>query len=211
MDIVEIDVVSDVMCPWCYIGKKRLEKALALLEDDIKVHVRWRPYQLDASLPVEGKDRQQYLDDKFGTEAGDIYARIEEAGRHEGIDFAFDKIRIAPNTLNAYRLIRWAAKGGRQQDMVDRLFELFFEEGANLADPDVLTEAGVTVGMDRDLLNKLLPGDADVSEVQQEIAVAQKMGVSGVPCFIINNKFAVMGAQEPDAIADAIRRAAREK
>lgn len=213
MKTVELDVVSDVMCPWCYIGKKRLEKALDMLEG-IEVNVRWRPYQLDATLPAKGKDRQQYLDEKFGgpDQARDIYKRVEDAGRDEGIEFAFGKISIAPNTLNAHRLIRWAGNGdnGAQQKMVDRLFQLFFEEGANLADQSVLIDAGVETGMNRDLLEELLPGDADISEVQEEISMAQKMGVTGVPCFIINNKFAVMGAQQPETIAQAIRNAAEE-
>ncbi len=210
---VEVDVVSDIMCPWCYIGRKRLEKALNSLENT-EVEVRWRPYQLDSTLPPEGKDRQKYLNDKFGgaEQAQEKYHQIEQAGKLEGIDFAFGKIEIAPNTLNAHRLIRWSANGGEevQQKMVDRLFELFFEEGANLADNDVLIDAGVEVGMDRDLLEKLLPTDADLKEVKQEVALAQNMGIRGVPCFIINNKRAVMGAQEPETIAGAIREAAIE-
>lgn len=213
MNKIELDVVSDVMCPWCYIGKKRLEKALALLSD-IDVEVRWRPYQLDATLPPEGKDRKKYLDDKFGgaEQAREIYARIEEAGRDEGIPFAFDKIKVAPNTLDAHRLIRWAANGGEevQQQIVDRLFKLFFVEGANIGDPAVLLEAAGEAGMNTAVMETLLPTDADKKEVQTEIAVAQQMGVTGVPCFIINNKYAVMGAQAPEAIADAIRNAANE-
>ncbi len=210
---VEVDVVSDVMCPWCYIGRKRLEKALNSLENT-DVEVRWRPYQLDSTLPPEGKDRQKYLSDKFGgaEQAQEKYRQIELAGKAEGINFSFEKIEIAPNTLNAHRLIRWSANGGEevQQKMVDRLFELFFEEGANLADNDVLIEAGVEVGMDRDLLEKLLPTDADLKEVKQEVALAQNMGIRGVPCFIVNNKHAVMGAQEAETIAGAIREAAIE-
>ncbi len=210
---IKLDVVSDVMCPWCYIGRKRLDKALNLLKD-IEVEIRWRPFQLDATLPAEGKDRRQYLEDKFGgpEQARDIYNNIEAAGFVEGIDFAFDKIKIAPNTLNAHRLIRWSINGGEDvhQAMVDRLFELFFLEGANLADNDVLVEAGRGVGMDGETLASLLPTDADVKEVQEEIAVAQKMGVTGVPCFIIDNKYAVVGAQNPETLAEAITNAAEE-
>ena len=213
MNKVEIDVVSDVMCPWCLIGKRRLEKALTML-DGIEVEVRWRPYQLDSTLPEEGKDRQQYLEDKFGgpEQAREIYGRIEEAGKSEGIDFAFDKIKVAPNTLNAHRVIRWAANGGEeaQQKIVERLFELFFIEGANIGDPAVLLEAAGTVGMNVEVMETLLPTDADLAEVQNEIEAARKMGVTGVPCFIINNKYAVMGAQEPATIAEAIRGAAAE-
>ena len=201
------------MCPWCYIGRKRLQTALDMIEE-IDVEVRWRPFQLDSTLPPEGKDRQQYLDDKFGgpDQARDKYRQIEVAGKEEGIDFSFDKIKIAPNTLNAHRLIRWAANGGEevQQKMVDRLFELFFEEGANLADLEVLIAAGTEVGMDQDLLKSLLPTDADVKEVELEVSHAQNMGISGVPCFIINNKHAVMGAQAAETIAKSIRDAAAE-
>lgn len=213
MSKVELDVISDVMCPWCYIGKRRLEKALAML-DDIEVEIRWRPYQLDATLPPEGKDRQKYLEDKFGgpEQARDIYKRIEDAGELEGIDFAFDKIKVAPNTLNAHRLIRWAANGGEeaQQQIVERLFELFFTEGANIGDPAILLEAAEKIGMNVEIMEKLLPTDADREEVKNEIAAAQKMGVTGVPCFVINNKYAVMGAQEPATIAEAIKNAAAE-
>ncbi len=211
---VEVDVVSDIMCPWCYIGRKRLQSALDSL-DDIEVEVRWRPFQLDATLPPEGKDRQQYLEDKFGgpEQAREKYRQIEVAGKAEGIDFSFEKIAIAPNTLNAHRLIRWAANGGEgaQQKMVDRLFEMFFEEGANLADLDVLIEAGTNIGMDRELLQSMLPSDADIQEVEKEVSHAQQMGIRGVPCFIINNKHAVMGAQPAETIAQAIRDAAAEE
>jgi predicted DsbA family dithiol-disulfide isomerase len=210
---VELDVVSDIMCPWCFIGKRRLEKALSML-DGIDVEVRWRPYQLDATLPEEGKDRKKYLEDKFGgpEQAREIYSRIEDAGKSEGLDFAFDKIKVAPNTLNAHRVIRWAANEGEeaQQKIVERLFELFFMEGANIGDPAILLEAAKTVGMNTDVMETLLPTDADRPEVENEIEAARKMGVTGVPCFIINNKYAVMGAQEPQTIAEAIKNAAAE-
>ncbi len=213
MHKVELDIISDVMCPWCYIGKRRLEKALSML-DDIEVEIRWRPYQLDATLPAEGKDRQQYLEDKFGGAhaARDIYKNIEKAGELEGIDFAFDKIKVAPNTLNAHRVIRWAANGGEeaQQKIVERLFQLFFIEGANIGDHNVLLEAAKEVGMNTEIMETLLAGDADCAEVQNEISAAQKMGVTGVPCFVINSKYAVMGAQEPHTIAEAIKNAAAE-
>lgn len=213
MTKVELDVVSDVMCPWCYIGKRRLEAAIAAL-DDIEVEVRWRPYQLDATLPAKGKDRKQYLEDKFGgpDQAKEIYARIEEAGRLEGIDFAFDKIKLAPNTLNAHRMIRWAANGGEksQQAMVERLFELFFLEGADIGDLSVLAQAAEDIGMDRSVVEALLATESDRPEVEAEVAVAQRMGVTGVPYFIINNKYAIVGAQEAKTITEAITDAAIE-
>jgi predicted DsbA family dithiol-disulfide isomerase len=208
---VTVDVVSDVMCPWCYIGKKNLEAARELV-GETKLEIRWHPFQLDPTLPAEGKDRKQYLADKFGGEAraGDIYARVEQAGEAAGIDFAFERIKVSPNTLNAHRLIRWAGGQGTevQDRVVDRLFQLYFEEGANIGDIDVLAEAGASVGMDRALITELLNGDADKEAVEQQIRNAQAMGVSGVPCFIFGRKYAVMGAQPSQKIAEAIVAAA---
>lgn len=211
---IAIDIVSDVMCPWCYIGKRNLDAAEPLLEG-IELSVHWRPYQLDPTLPAKGKDRQEYLSDKFGGDARaeQIYARIAEAGRAAGIDFSFQDIAVSPNTLNAHRLIRWAGGQGPevQDKVVSRLFQLFFEEGADIGDPEVLAGAGEAAGMDRDLILELLAGDADREAVEREIATARQMGVTGVPCFIVDQRYAVMGAQPPQALARAIRQAATEK
>lgn len=211
---VQVDIVSDVMCPWCFIGKRRFEKAVEALEGDVEVAVHWRPFQLDPALPREGKDRDTYLAEKFGgiERARRLYRTIEEAGAGEGIPFRFDAIGVSPNTLDAHRLIRWAQSAGEgvQDNVVERLFEVFFLEGANIADHAVLTGVARDVGMDSTVIETLLKGDADREAVQQEIALAQRMGVTGVPCFILENKYAVIGAQDADAIADAIRRLAAE-
>lgn len=213
-ETITIDIVSDVMCPWCYIGKRNLEAAGGRLEG-IGLSVHWRPYQLDPTLPAEGKDRREYLSDKFGDDARaeQIYARVEEAGRAAGIDFAFDDIAVSPNTLNAHRLIRWAGGQGVevQDKVVDRLFQLYFEEGANIGDSEVLANAGAGAGMDRNLILDLLGSDADKEAVEHEIGVARQMGVTGVPCFIFDQRSAVMGAQPPQALAQAIRQAVQEK
>ena len=212
MKPLKVDVVSDVMCPWCLIGKKRLEKALASTE--IPVEVRWRPYQLDPTLPPEGRDRREYLERKFGgpERARAIYERIEQAGRGEGIDFAFDRIAISPNTLDAHRVIRWAASAGDgvQGRLVDRLFELFFLEGAHIGDRDVLADAAAEAGMDRAIVRDLLESDRDVEAVKGEIAQAQAMGVTGVPCFVIDNLYAVMGAEPAEHLVQAFEQAAKE-
>ncbi|EFL90344.1 DsbA family oxidoreductase [Ahrensia sp. R2A130] len=212
--IVSIDVVSDVMCPWCLIGKRRLEEALGKLDDSISTEVRWRPYQLDATLPPEGKDRTKYLEDKFGgpERAQQIYSSIEEAGRAEGIDFKFSDIAVSPNTLDAHRLIRWAQnEGGDVQNLlVERLFQMFFLEGANIGKHDVLLEAAEHAGMDTAIVASLLPTEKDRAEVQEEIATAQQMGVTGVPCFIIDQKYAVMGAQAADTLVQAITDATKQ-
>ncbi|MER8703644.1 MULTISPECIES: DsbA family protein [unclassified Mesorhizobium] len=210
---ITVDVVSDVVCPWCFIGQKRLDKAIAAV--DIDVHIRWRPFQLDPTIPPEGKNRRDYMVAKFGSEQRirEIHARIEPLGEAEGISFAFDAIKVAPNTLDAHRLIRWAGTAGEaiQNRLVRRLFQLNFEEGANLGDHAVLIEAAREAGMDASVVETLLPTDADVEAVRTEIATASRMGISGVPCFLLEGKYAVMGAQDADTLADALRQVAAAK
>lgn len=210
-----IDVVSDVMCPWCYIGKRRLEAALEEVAGEIDVEIRWRPYQLDATLPKAGKDRRQYLEDKFGGPAGaeKAYAAVRAAGAEENIAFAFDKIPVSANTLDAHRLIRWASSLGlaAQDRMVELLFKAYFEDGKNIGDDAVLMDAAEQVGLERPVVERLLNGDADRDTINAEIEQARQMGVTGVPCFIIDMKYAVVGAQPAAALADAMRKVAMEK
>jgi len=210
-DPVQLDVISDTICPWCYIGKRRLEKALAL-RPDVEVDVRWRPYQLDATIPSGGVDRKEYLEKKFGgpERAAEIYQRIRDAGAEEDIPFAFEAIRRTPNTINSHRLIRWAATADCQDAVVERLFRLYFLEGGDIESPDALIGVARETGMDADLVSELIAGDADVDLVEREIRTAQKIGVTGVPCFIFANSFGVMGAQTGDVLADAIDKALAE-
>jgi len=211
---ITVDVVSDVVCPWCFIGQKRLDKAVAAA-GDVDVHIRWRPFQLDPTIPPQGKDRREYMRAKFGSDERirEIHARIEPLGEAEGISFAFDAIKVAPNTLDAHRLIRWAGAAGEavQNRLVRRLFQLNFEEGVNIGDHAVLVEAAREAGMDASVVATLLPTDADVEAVRTEIATASRMGISGVPCFLLEGKYAVMGAQDVDTRADAIRQVAAAK
>lgn len=211
---VTVDVVSDVVCPWCFIGQKRLEKAVAAVPE-VAVDIHWRPYQLDPTIPPEGKDRKQYMLAKFGSEERirEIHQRIEPLGAAEGIAFDFGAIKVAPNTLDAHRLIRWAgtAGDGVQNRLVRRLFQLNFEEGANIGDSAVLIEAARESGMDVAVVEALLPTDADRDAVTSEIATAGRMGITGVPCFLLEGKYAVMGAQDAETLADAIRQVATEK
>ncbi|MCO6390439.1 disulfide bond formation protein DsbA [Aliihoeflea aestuarii] len=211
---LSIDVVSDVVCPWCYIGLKRLDAAIAQA-NDVTVDVRWRPYQLDATIPAGGTDRKQYMLAKFGSEdrLAEIHARVAEAGRDAGIEFAFDAIRVSPNTLDAHRLIRWAGTEGRdvQTNLVRRLFAMYFEEGRDIGDHAVLTEAARTSGMDSAVVETLLASNADTDEVQAEIDTAAQMGVRGVPCYLVEGRYAIMGAQEPAVLADAIRQVAQAR
>ena len=206
-----VDVVSDVVCPWCYVGKRRLERALALVPD-LTVTVRWRPFQLDATIPATGLPRRDYLTRKFGSaaEIERLHAPLRALGEAEGIPFVFDRIAVAPNTLNAHRVIRWAAADGVQDSVVERLFQLYFTAGADLSDDAVLADAAADAGMDRAVIARLLAGDADRAEVTAEIAEAHRIGITGVPAFLIAARYAVVGAREPDIIAEALRRAAAE-
>ena len=209
---VTIDVVSDVMCPWCLIGKRRLEKALEMREG-VPVNVRWRPFQLDATIPEDGMDRQEYLNRKFGGPEGakNIYDNVRAAGAEEGIPFKFEDIKKSPNTINAHRLIRWAETTGVQDEMAERLFQLYFMEGGDLTDKEVLADNAEKAGMEREVVETLLAGDADKDAVKNEIATASQMGVTGVPCFIVDGKYAVMGAQQPEVIAGAIDKVLEER
>ena len=209
---VTIDVVSDVMCPWCYIGKRRLEKAAAA-RPEIGLDVRWRPFQLDHTIPPEGMDRRIYLERKFGGPEviERVYAPVRAAGEAEAIPFAFDRIRRSPNTLNAHRLIRWAGEAGLQDAMVERLFRLYFIEGGDLTDSAVLAQAASEAGMERAAVERLLAGEADVAEVRGEIEAAQRMGITGVPTFIVAGRYAVVGAQPAEVLSDAIAKAQAEE
>lgn len=205
---ISIDIVSDVMCPWCYIGKRRLEAALKQVPD-IKVEVRWHPFQLDSTLPKEGKDRQAYLNDKFGgpERASEIYARIKEVGLEEGIEFAFDKITRSPNTLDSHRLILWSRADELQDEVVERLFKAYFLDGEDLTKSETLVRISDEAGMQSDLVEQLYETDSDLEKTKAHIARAQELGVTGVPCFIIDGRFVIAGAEKAETLAAAIRHA----
>lgn len=203
-----IDIVSDVVCPWCYVGKKHIEKALANMPD-IDAVVRWHPFQLDPSIPAEGYDRKAYMAKKFG-DGGQLKAaheRLEALGNSNGIAFQFDAISRSPNTLDAHRLIRWADEAGVQDAVVSSLFQSYFEEGLDIGDRSVLAFIAGKAGMDSDLVIARLETDMDVESVRAEIAEAGRIGVSGVPFFILAQKLAVSGAQPSEVLMDAIRQA----
>lgn len=201
---IAIDIVSDVVCPWCFLGKRRLEKALAMFPEQ-RFTVRWRPFQLDPTIPREGMPRQQYLERKFGAERlATLHDPLIAAGKAEGIPFAFDRITRSPNTLNAHRLIRWAHETGRQDEMVERLFNLYFIEGGDLGDNATLIKAAVDAGLDGALVTQLLATDADLDPVIAEINHAREIGISGVPTFIFAQRYGLSGAQPPEALRRAI-------
>ncbi|MCB1473962.1 MAG: DsbA family oxidoreductase [Rhodobiaceae bacterium] len=205
MQPLTIDVVSDVMCPWCYIGKRRLEGALAL-RPEVEIDVRWRAYKLDPTIPRGGVDRQSYLENKFGgaERAAGIYAQVAEAGAQAGLDFHFDAIRRSPNTTDAHRLIRWSYGQNAQDSVVEGLFRTYFIEGGDVEDPVTLGDIATAAGMDSELVRELLAGEADIEAVNAEIDQARQIGVDGVPCFIIGARLAVMGAQASEILVEAI-------
>ncbi len=194
---LELDVISDPVCPWCYVGMKRLEQALADYGPE-KVDVVWRPYQLDPTIPRDGMDRKAYMEKKFGdvNRFKEMSQMLVEMGKELGIDFAFEAIKRSPNTLNAHRLIRWARKDSAQNAVVAALFRHYFELGHDIGDTETLVEIANECGLDGDLVRDLLNSDADETEVSQEIQQAQAMGVQGVPTFVANNRLAISGAQD---------------
>ena len=206
---INVDVVSDVVCPWCYIGKHRLEAAIALVPD-VAVTINWRPYFLNPWIPREGIDRNTYLETKFGSveRYGAIAERVAGAAAMEGLRYAPDKISRQPNTIDSHRLILWSRSATDPAKVKQRLMELYFAEGADLSDPRVLTQAAADCGMDGELVRQLLASDADLDRIETEANSAKEAGIDGVPCFIFGGSVIVTGAQSPEYLANAIERTA---
>ncbi len=204
---ITVDIVSDTVCPWCYVGKRRFEEALANRPPDLDVYVGWRPFQLNPDMPAEGMDRRDYLAAKFGGDerAEHVYSAIREAGESTGLDFDFSAMPRQPNTLDSHRLIDRAGRaaegsGGRtglQDAVVERLFRACFMEGRDIGDRETLVELAADAGMDADETRAYLASDEDAERIRQEDLMARQMGIQGVPCFIVNRQYAVSGAQEP--------------
>lgn len=209
---ITVDIVSDAVCPWCFIGKRRFEQALAQVSQDVEVLVAWRPYQLNPEMPPEGMDRKTYLSTKFGGDAraDEIYQRVREAGQTVGIDFNFKGIPRTPNTIDAHRLIGVAGRAGRQDAVVEGLFRAYFLEGRDIGNRDVLAAVAAAGGLDEKTIRDYLAGRDDVDRVENEDAMARRMGIQGVPCFILNRKYAISGAQEPAVFLEAIEMLKRE-
>jgi predicted DsbA family dithiol-disulfide isomerase len=206
---LHVDVVSDVVCPWCFIGKHRLEMAVALVPD-IAVDINWRPYFLNPWIPREGIERQTYLEAKFGSAQryAAIGERVAAAAALEGLHYVPDAISRQPNTLDCHRLILWSRSATDPGRMMQRLMELYFSEGADLTDTKTLIQAAVDCGMDGDLVRRLLASDADVDRIESEANSAKEAGIDGVPCFIFGGSVIVTGAQSPEYLANAITRTA---
>lgn len=193
-----IDIVSDAICPWCYIGKRRLERALRQAPQP-EIKIGWRPFQLNPDMPVEGIERKAYLRTKFGDDSGRVHAPLVKIGEEEGILFAFERIRRTPNTILAHRLIRYAALADRQDEVVETLFRAYFTEGNDIGDLATLTALAGVAGLDAGATETYLAGKEDEETIRSEDAFARQIGIQGVPCFIIDRQYAVSGAQQPEA------------
>jgi predicted DsbA family dithiol-disulfide isomerase len=206
---MKIDVISDTICPWCFIGKRRLDRALASRPDlDIKVY--WRPFQLDPALPVGGVDRKAYLQRKFGDtpQSRLMSAALRDAGEREGIVFNFNAIAKTPNSLDSHRLIRWASSTGQQNAVVEKLFLAYFCEGRDIGDRAVLASIAGECGMDSELVLSLLESDADLERVAAEDSLARKIGIEGVPTFFFAGRYLLSGAEETSTLLTVIDRLA---
>ncbi|MFV2052778.1 DsbA family oxidoreductase [Aliiroseovarius sp. YM-037] len=203
--MVRLDILSDPICPWCYIGKANLDRALEQHPDHPFV-IEWHPYQLNPEMPAEGMDRRTYLETKFGGKEGAVkaYAPVVEHAKAAGLEINFEAIETTPNTLNAHRLIHWAGLEGRQTAAVSALFRAYFKEGRDIGDTEVLIDIADGIGIDAKMIRHLLGTDADVDDIRDRDANAREKGVTGVPCFIIANQHALPGAQSPELWAQVI-------
>lgn len=209
---MQLDVVIDVVCPWCYLGKRQLDKALEM-RPGLITDVRYRPYQLGPDTPPEGVDRTEYYAKKFG-DSPQLKAGREhllKVGETLGITFDFESKCTIGNTLDAHRLIRWAYSSGVQAEVADRIMQLYFEECQFIGDRELLVSVAVEKGMDGALVADLLASDKDIAEVKGELAAAQQMGVTGVPMFIFDNKAGVSGAQEANVLVNVMDKLQSEK
>jgi len=209
-----IDIVSDVVCPWCYVGKRRLERALELYRarrpDAPAPTVTYHPFQLNPDIPREGVPRAEYVEKKFGPRGYGAHERLVHAGRPLGIDFAFDRIECQPNTLAAHALIEWARRRGVQPAMKEALMKAFFVDGRDLADPRTLVALAAEAGLERGEAETAIADAELLKHVAEEEEHAKAMGIHGVPFFILNRRLAVEGAQQSDVLLEAMLEAEKQ-
>jgi predicted DsbA family dithiol-disulfide isomerase len=207
-----VDVISDVICPWCFIGKKRLERAISAFEDQ-QIRVRWFPYQLNPTMPKEGISRKEYRIRKFGSWEGSLGldARVNAVGDTEGIHFAFDRIERTPNTVDAHRLIWVADQEGCQNAVVEALFAAYFTEGRDFTDRQTLIDVVAEAGLERQLAEATLNSDEGIVAIKEAEELSRRHQVSGVPFFIVNNEITLSGAQQPNVFLEAFGQVSGEK
>lgn len=204
--VIKIDVVSDVVCPWCYIGKRRLEKAIDQLKNDFDFDVEYHPFELNPTMPPEGRNQKEYLSSKFGGEERyhQITSHTEKTAAQEGLKFDFSKQKMSPNTLNSHRLIAFAKTKGKQAELKEALMSAYFEEGIDLTKNESLIAIAVQHGLDKNETEQFLNSDALAAEVKLEEQLNYQRGISGVPFYIINNKYGVSGAQPAEVFVNAL-------
>jgi len=212
LNFMKIDVISDTVCPWCFIGKRKLEQAMRE-RSDLPFDVHWHPFQLHPDMPKEGADRKEFVAKKFGSveRARELYQNVADAGQTVGLEFGFNKIERSPNTLDSHRVILWAAGAGLQDEVVEILFRKFFMEGKDLGDHQTLIDAADEAGMDGKIVGDLLKSDRDLDRVTAEESQAREIGVQGVPFFIINDKYALSGAQDASVFQEVFQKIEEEE
>ncbi|MEP3346131.1 MAG: DsbA family oxidoreductase [Litoreibacter sp.] len=204
--MIKLDIISDVVCPWCYIGKAHLDRALEA-NPDHPFTIEWHPFQLNPTMPEAGMDRREYLEHKFGGKDGAlrVYGQIADAAVAAGLDVDFGAIQRTPNTVNAHRLIHWAGLEGRQTAIVSKLFKAYFKDGLDIGDTEVLLDIAEAAEMDRDMVARLMATDQDVEDIRARDANARERGVTGVPTNIVANQHVLPGAQQPELWANVIK------
>jgi predicted DsbA family dithiol-disulfide isomerase len=210
MTALTIDIVSDLVCPWCFIGKRHLEAALESMgETAPQVQIRWHPFQLNPDLPLEGITRKSYIENKFGgpQRAAEVYDRVKQAGKATGLDLMFDRIAQQPNTLAGHALVALAQEAGVGDAVVEALFKAYFEEGVFIGDPKTLAVIGAAHGLSREKIEAVLNDPQTLQNVAAQDASVRAQGISGVPFFVIDQKFSLSGAQPPEAMRQAIEAA----
>jgi predicted DsbA family dithiol-disulfide isomerase len=207
-----IEMVSDLVCPWCWLGKRRMDDAIKLVPD-LDVELIFRPFELDPTIPVEGVDYKAHMKEKFGSDAGKDRANamrqaLIDYGQAEGIPYQFDRITRRPNSFNAHRLVRWAQGQQKGSEAKEALFKAYFQDGRDIGETDVLVDIAREIDLDPAIVAELMPTDADVENVRNEEALFQQMGISGVPTYIANRQVAVQGAETAEKLAKFLRDAA---
>jgi len=209
---IPVEIISDLICPWCFIGKRRFEAALKQIDFADRIRVVWRPYQLNPDMPKAGLDRRQYRTMKFGSleHSQKLDARIVEAGIQTGLQFNYDKVEKTPNTFEGHRLIWYANQQGKQDAVVEALFKAYFTDGLDVGDVPTLIKVAAQAGLEEKAVTEFLHGNDGIKEVQEEERRGKLMGVEGVPAFVLNGQLLFSGAQDPTTIAQVLSEAAKQ-
>lgn len=208
---MKIDIIVDTICPWCYVGKKRFERALSI-RPQLDLQIGWRAFQLNPRMPAEGMDRRDYVSEKFGgmDRARAVHGSLAQAGAEEGIDFNFSSIERTPNTIHSHRLVRHAAEHGLQTPIISAVFDAYFLDGKDIGEPDILADVAASAGLDREQTLAFLQSGLDTETIVAEDELARRLGVNGVPCFIVNRKYAVSGAQSAEVLVQVFDLASQD-